>query len=311
MSTYKRKSKFKSIIGAVLGIALLVGSVAGVAAFAKRDTKTIGSSAFSRGAVNIETGSYEKSETTLYTEDLIPCVGLEITPDFDSDVSYRVFFYNMDKQFIGYTKEYKDAEVFANSVPDSAWYCRIMLIPSGLDEDGKAIKDFKIKFWETYKYASDLKIKVAKDQSESVHNIYANAPSYNLSGEYDASSTINLLAKYNGAFIVDNYVVNDMASPETLLLSENEEFHCLFIDVRAISELYIDNKDDVFVHLYAYNEEDGTITKSGYYSVAPGESVVNDVSFNVSDFAVISLNGEPGLDIGVYNYMPREITQIG
>ena len=305
------KRKTKSIIGVILLIATLIVAVAGISAISKKETKKIGSREFSLGAIDIETGAFMKSDTTLCTKEKIACVGLEITPEFESTSSYQIYWYNMDDNYIGYTKEYSNRETFANAVPRNAWYCRIVITPSTLDEDGKEIKDFKIKWYEVYRYANDIKVTVDKKQGSDAHNIYTIAPTYKLDGDYDASMTISLLAKYGGSFIIDDYVVNDQSNPNTLSLAAHEDYHAVFVDLSDTSKLYIENKDDVFVHLYSYSEEDGTITKIGYYNVAPGEISINEPGFTDSDFAVISLKGDPGLNISVYDYFPREIKQIG
>ena len=307
----KRKINFKQIISAVLVIATVAALAVGVVTLVKRDTKKISSFSFARGSVSTDTGLYVKGNTTLCTEDVIACAGLEITPDFDCTSSYRIFWYNMDKTFIGYSKLYSPGETCANAVPEAAWYCRIVIEPSNLDENGKVIKDFKIKFWEVNSYANDFTIKVNKDQSDSIHNIYAKAPSHKVTGTFDPLSTVNLLVKNGGSFIVDDYVVNDLGSPDTLDLISSEDFHCLFVDLSSIAKLYIENKSEVHMHLYAYDEESGTIKKSGYYSIASGETNINSVDYSTSDFAVISIHGDPGIDISVYNYMPRSVGQIG
>ena len=84
-------------------------------------------------------------------------------PDYDCTVEYQIFWYNEDEIYFDHTDVM--TEKFVSDVPECARYCRIMVIPSNLDENGKPIKDFEVKFWETYKYVNTLTVKVNKDQT--------------------------------------------------------------------------------------------------------------------------------------------------
>jgi hypothetical protein len=167
MANYRRKSKWKSILCGILVVATLIGACAGIAALGKKETKTIGAGAFKVGGVN-ENGIYEKSTVSIYTEDMFECQGLVIEPEFEASGTYRVFYYDSNKNFIGATEVMNAADSIYTKGNSFilAKYARIMITPDAVDEDGKADKDFKIRFYEVYGYASDFTITVNKKQEE-------------------------------------------------------------------------------------------------------------------------------------------------
>lgn len=159
MATYKKKKiNFKSIISFLLVIGTIVALGAGVTALAKDDTKTISSfGTYVRGTIDVITGEYAKSETSIVTEEMFSCYGLKITPDFDSDCDYQIFWYNMDKIPMGSTAVMRG--VYVDKIPECAKYCRIVITPK-LEN-----KDDTIGMFEVSRVASSLKVEVAKDQT--------------------------------------------------------------------------------------------------------------------------------------------------
>lgn len=153
----------KKIITVVLIVVSVFGVIAGVNAASKIKTKPVFPIAFSVGALD-DSGVFVQDDQTICTRDKIECEGLTVVPKFDSSVSYQIFWYDSKDLFIGKTEELVGRY---SSVPANARYCRIMIIPDGLDEDGKPIEDFKVNFWEPMKYAMDLTIKVNIKQSSS------------------------------------------------------------------------------------------------------------------------------------------------
>ena len=174
MSKLRRKFKLKNIISFVLVGVLLVGAVAGLGSVFNKDTKTIYSSAFSVGGIN-DNGNYVESKTSIYTKDMFECQGLSIEPDFEATGTFKVFYYNADKNFIGATDELK-AEDGVYTKGDTfavARYARIMITPDvPVDEDGIEEEDFKIRLYEVNSYASDYKISVDKKQNAEKLNMF-------------------------------------------------------------------------------------------------------------------------------------------
>ncbi len=164
------KIKWDKILSAALVIVLLVGCVAGLAAIFTKKTTDVSDFEFKKGALD-SAGFYVKSDTSIYTKDLIECQGLVIEPDFEATGEYQVFYYGADKAFIGSTEIfdahldglYEKGNTFA-----FAKYCRIVISPdTPTDNDGYPVDDWKIHFWDVAGYADDYKISVNKKQKFS------------------------------------------------------------------------------------------------------------------------------------------------
>ena len=154
----KRRNMFKKILCGVLVAASLIGACAGVAALVGKDTKKISSYAFSRGAID-SNGNYVESKTSIYTEEMFECQGLTITPDFEANGTYQVFYYDQDRSLVGSTALQKSEYVKKDSDIITAKYARVVITPSSDD------KDFKIRFYEVRGYAKNYTITVNKDQT--------------------------------------------------------------------------------------------------------------------------------------------------
>ena len=164
---FKPKGKLAKVLSVIAIFAVIFGACAVFAAISRDETKTIGAGAFKVGGVN-DSGNYEKSNVSIYTEDMFECQGLVIEPDFEASGTYRVFYYDSNKNFIGATEVIHAADSIYTKGNSFilAKYARIMITPDAVDEDGKADKDFKIRFYEAYGYASNFSITVNKKQRE-------------------------------------------------------------------------------------------------------------------------------------------------
>lgn len=164
--------KTKSIISGILLVAIIAGVLALAGSLLGKETKTISSTEFSVGGINAQ-GNYVESKTSIYTKDMFECQGLSIEPDFEATGTYKVFYYDSNKNFIGATDElnaedgvYTRGDDFVN-----AQYARIMITPDvPVDEDGNEVEDFKIRFYEVTSYASDYTITVNKEQKGNVYS---------------------------------------------------------------------------------------------------------------------------------------------
>ena len=151
----------------VVLIAIIVSSAALLISFSNRKTTTIHSTEFSVGAINSE-GIYVENNKSIYTKDLIECQGLTITPDFEANGTFQVFYYGEDKIFVGFTDALKasDGIYLKDSTFENAKYCRIMITPDvPVDEDGNVDEDFKIRFYNVLSFANDYTITVNKKQN--------------------------------------------------------------------------------------------------------------------------------------------------
>lgn len=179
----RSKGLLKKILSVILAIGIGLGSVIGITALvskiAEDDLKTV-RPIFKVGSLDDSTGEYVKGTSTVYSAEF-ECQGLLITPKFESKVSYKVFYYDTNKDFLGKTELLSDVymgvpndenlNLGSKSVEDVK-YARILIYP----ED-----DAKIYWYEVIKYSTALKIEVYKDQETTPVN-----PS-----SVEESSTIN------------------------------------------------------------------------------------------------------------------------
>lgn len=194
----KKKSRIKGVISAILVIAILAGSAYGVMKLFSIKTKAVSSFAFSVGGLSETDGSYVERKDAIYTKDAIDCQGLEITPKFDSKVEYQIFWYNEDDIYFGHT-DITDKKL-TSDIPIAARYCRIMIIPEALDENGKEITDFAVRFYEVYGYANDLTIKVNKNQDWVPVDLYEKAKLKTVPENYTVTSINEDYEFYEGWF---------------------------------------------------------------------------------------------------------------
>lgn len=152
--------KFKKILKAVFAVMLIGVVIFGAVSIFGKDTKTISSLAFSVGAID-ENGNHVENEQALYTKNMFECKGLEVELDYETNSKYRIFYYNIDKNFLSST-ETLDTSFIGAEIPVAAKYARIMIIPA-LPE-GETRSEFSINYFEKFGYANDIKITVDKDQ---------------------------------------------------------------------------------------------------------------------------------------------------
>ena len=167
MSRSRRKISLKKVLCLVLVVIVSILAVGGITSFAKKDTEKVSGIVFTRGGIEEKNGEHSRREDAIYTEDLIACKGLKVTPDFDSHVEYQVFWYNANKEYCSCTE--LTNEIFTGAVPDYAKYCRIMIVPNNEDS---ATEDTKVQFWETLGIASSVKIEVSKNQTYTPIDYY-------------------------------------------------------------------------------------------------------------------------------------------
>lgn len=158
MKRFFTRSNWKGLVSAIVAVLVFIGIVAGVAALVGNDTKTISSSAFSVGGLD-SNGKYVSTNKTIVTKNAFECVGLRVEPDFDSNVTYDVYYYDFNGKFI--ESKLGLTEIYDEDYP-LAKLARIVIHPE-IPEDTD-LDDFKIRFWEVGGIANGLKITVNKDQ---------------------------------------------------------------------------------------------------------------------------------------------------
>ena len=167
------KTRITKIGTTFLAIVVLIGVIGITFAFfgEEKTTKKI-SPSFSIGGLKSD-GKYLETKESIYTKELFECRGLTITPDFESQVSYQIFFYDAEGEFLEATPKLTGT---FNQVPDTATHARMVITP---------MNDEEVKFYEIRGYAKQLELVVSKNQKLPV----ADEPEIGDTGNGDSSDT--------------------------------------------------------------------------------------------------------------------------
>lgn len=163
--SYRKKSNVWKVIFTILIIILVISGISVLYNHFNNNVDEEGrvkiSLNYKIGGLNAE-GKYEETKQSIYTKDAFKCEGLNILYDFDSTITYKVFFYDNSGNYISSTEsleaDYKD------EIPSDAYYARIVITPiwtEGTDDNDKEINIFQI-----YKYAKQLTVKVIENSSD-------------------------------------------------------------------------------------------------------------------------------------------------
>ncbi len=152
------KNKVKWIITLIVGI-FLVAAVIGLAIKLDRstDSERLGSTAYDVGTVltvNSDTkkaGEVDTSvKTSIYTRELLEASKVTISKADDAKISFQVFAYGENKNFLGAY----DQDQAMSTKYENVKYIRIVITPTVVDEN---ITVFKVPT-----YANQLVVKLAK-----------------------------------------------------------------------------------------------------------------------------------------------------
>lgn len=223
---FKTKSKWRSIIAAVLVIGAIIAACAGLAVMSKDDTQKIRASAFSRGDLD-DKGIYVESDKSIYTKEAFGCIGLRVEPDFESKVTYDVYYYDYDERLIEARKGL--SSVYDEDYP-LAQYARIVIhpvIPSDVSE-----KDFKINFYEVYGYANDLTITVDKKQNY----LYENSVNLYIEENVQADTTFSTSESETTVELKEGVGVK---TTEKIAVTGEYEYYDIFIRRTVQSDIFL------------------------------------------------------------------------
>lgn len=158
---WKSKKTWKTILCIGLAVITLVGAIVGISALFRKSeetTKTM-SPSYAIGGLT-EKGTYLETKESIYTKNAFECYGLKTSLTFDNDISYKLYFYDENNEFIESTEKLTTAfDSSKTNMPALTKYCRVVITPND---------DSKISWYEKSSYAKQLTIKVNKDQTKSV-----------------------------------------------------------------------------------------------------------------------------------------------
>lgn len=263
---FKSKKTWKSILIIGLAIITLIGAVIGITAlFRKSEEKTTKeiNPTYAIGGLN-EDGTYLETKESIYTKDAFECKGLNVKLAFDNNISYRIFFYDFDDNFVSSTGKLttnysEDIDLFVKSA-------RIVITPN---------EDSKISWYEKSGYAKQLTISVDKEQPQNflsslkkseVNVKMLGAGTYGATGFYaDGSCPFYFFDKI------------DVSSANTLYLkvkNETVSTPISYIEIEFIMPLLYDSD----------NPSVDVSTSGNGYKIVSSDNQFTIVSFDVSGY---------------------------
>lgn len=199
-----------------VGLGCLAVASIGAAAFTavkigetlQNDTIKVGLN-YNVGGLDDTTGKYVKDESRIYTKDRFACYGLNTKLEFDSTISYQVFYYDINDNFISASEVLTFG--ITSVVPRNGAYARIEITPLD-DEDGKITR------LEKREYSSQLSVRVAKDAKSMIDERYTSFKGHvlevvegfddcTIGHNYNWSSS-GLIAAGAGAYSIEKEIVN-------------------------------------------------------------------------------------------------------
>ncbi len=161
----KRKSKniLKTVIICFVAFGLIAGSVSIFGSLGKNDDglKEI-SPKFSVGGLTTgqNGGKYVETKYSIYTKEAFDCIGLEVTKEFDANVTYQVFYYDELDNFISASTVYSDGAKM--ELPYRGVKARIVITPTF--EAAEVGEDQDLNIFDCWKYSRQITVKVSKNQ---------------------------------------------------------------------------------------------------------------------------------------------------
>lgn len=144
-----RKNRKLLIVVFVLIAVLSVGLICTVCSLNRNiKTRDIAWTEYSVGAFDESGKIVEDDKSSLITKDFITVEGMKIELEEDAEITYKVFFYNEDQEFIS-------SQEGETEIVEGAKYMRIQITPTA-DEDGE------ISLLEKSGYAKQLSVTVNK-----------------------------------------------------------------------------------------------------------------------------------------------------
>lgn len=149
---YDRRDKVKWIITFILLAVLVVGLILTCVKFSNMESVSkVRTTAFEIGGLDAS-GAEIKNTGCIRMKNSISTDGLSILIDEDADITYKVFFYELDEDgkevFISASDDL-DAEFVASTVPAGADVCKVVITPIG---------DAEVSSLELVGYARQLTI---------------------------------------------------------------------------------------------------------------------------------------------------------
>lgn len=140
--TERKSNKVKwilTIVSVVLSLATLISCLFAFGNMA--ETKTMSSTAYHIGTID-DGGKIVDSRKSIYS-DMKTTESLEITLDEDSQITYKVVFYDENEDFISMS-ETLETDFDTTATPENAEYFRVVITPNQIDGEDTIVNIFNM-----------------------------------------------------------------------------------------------------------------------------------------------------------------------
>lgn len=147
----RRKNKIFGITAAVIGVLVLVMLAGLCFRMGKSQTYTsLSATSYEVGALN-SAGEFEKNAGSFVSKEFHDVKGLSVKVDEDAELSYQLFFYDAEENFISSTNSF--GVTYNGAIPESAELFKIVINPTNDDD---------ITTFDIIKYESDVEVRFYK-----------------------------------------------------------------------------------------------------------------------------------------------------
>lgn len=267
MKKFFKSRKHNNFFVIVLSCILIFGAIFGAMAMINNEEKTtkVVNSSYAIGGLT-ENGVYKETKASIYTKNAFDCNDLTTTLAFDNNITYRIFFYDFDNNFLSSTG--KLVASYKEEIPFKAKQCRIVITPNA---------DEKISWYEISKYSKQLKIQVSKTQ----FNTYEDKVDKCAVDLFQVENT--LLGKYigNSCVVGSQY---ELSTTNTELIGMSK-----FLNVSEYSKLTIKSYNGTFpTYKYMFVDQIGIVVSTDTMvaqKVVDGVAIMTiDVPQNANEF---------------------------
>ena len=130
------------VISAIISLGVRLGS--------SQSYTSLNSNAYVVGSLDAS-GEFQKDPTTFVTEDFIEVDGLQVSVKEDAEVSYKLYFFNEDKEFISATNSW--GVDYNSTIPEDAEFFKISISHE---------TDLDISLADIINYSSQVNVKFYK-----------------------------------------------------------------------------------------------------------------------------------------------------
>lgn len=298
----KMKRKTKDLINKIVSVALVVATAVGIGALighfvsnkADEDGRVVINPSYEIGGLTAY-GKYEETKESIYTKEAFKCDGLNIEPEFDSTITYQVFFYDGLGNFVDSSASLEG--YYTEEIPTGSSYARIVITPKW-DKDTKD-DDKKINIFQVNKYAKQLTVKVYAEQRDDVKKFQDSLEGYTeveLSvlgpGIYDMSNLSFSPSSQSPWYFYD---VIDLSSTDNILVKVPTELLTAKVvyassSMDALAYYDLTNKTTIFAEqLIASTNYTVEYTDSTYTYFKLNVANVNEITLAVNEASVNSV----------------------